>query len=217
MKRILYFFHFDIRNMRVLFFIPIISWIISIVLILFRINSYDKYFDAFLIVQGIYIPFGCWWIIFRLYAVYEDGAEETLLSYYQKYLWFDIARYVMVCVLGLVTLAGIIVWKFDSSVINLMLLFHFFLLILFYVLAGAITVIVLKALEVSIALVFLYTILEVITQGTFMPWPHIFQFELESGVIHQYKILWLCIMNLILAFLAGFLFKKSGNRKHNLI
>src|SRR6185437_16137261 len=102
MKRISSFFHFDIRNMGLLFLIPIISWIVSAILIIFSTTNYDKYYDAFLIIQGIYIPFSCWWIILRLYPIYEMGAEETLMPYYQKYLWLDIARYSILHILGLV-------------------------------------------------------------------------------------------------------------------
>lgn len=87
-------------------------------------------------------------------------------------------------------------------------------MILFYALLGALSIIVSKTLEVSIALIFLYTVLEIVTQGTFMPWPHIFQFEPPVDVVfYQTKLLLLFIITFILAFLVGPLFKKSGSSK----
>lgn len=214
MQRIVSFYRFDIRSMRLLFLIPIISWLVSLIIIVSQTTNYDKYYDSFLIVQGIYIPFSCWWMILRLSAVYEDGATQTLSPYYQKYLWFDIVRYAIIYLLGLLSLVTVIIMKYDPSVINVLLLSHYTLLVFLYILLGALSIIVTRTLEVSMTLIFLYTVLEVITQGTFMPWPHIFQFELPfDTVLYQFKILWIGLFTILLAFLVSFNFKKSRYEK----
>lgn len=214
MKRIVSFYRFDIRTMRFLFLIPIISWVVSLVLINLQTTDYDKYYDSFLIVQGIYIPFSCWWMILRLTPVYEDGAVQTLSPYYQKYLWFDIIRYAIAYLLGLMSLVIVIIMKYDTSVIDYLLLIHFILLVFLYILMGALSIIISRTLEVSMTMIFLYTVLEVVTQGSFMPWPHIFQFEPPlDTVLYEAKILRLGLLTIFLALLVSFAFKKSRNEK----
>jgi membrane protein implicated in regulation of membrane protease activity len=49
--------------------------------------------------------------------------------------------------------------------------------VLFYMFFGTSLIVLIKNIEISLTIIIIYTVLEVVTLGEFMPWPHIFLFE----------------------------------------
>lgn len=64
------------------FFVPAVMFSLSLLLILFVPREEDDIHSNIIIIQGFFIPFTCWCLMYRLSEMYEEGAYETLVPYY---------------------------------------------------------------------------------------------------------------------------------------
>lgn len=170
-------FLFDRKTMGVTFFVP--AFIFSIVLLLILIvprGTSDSYNNVILI-QGGFIPFSGWWLMYRLSEIYEEGAQETLAPYYSKRFMVDFLRYYVLNALAICLLGAVLVMRHGIDVLPLVNFIHFFLLLLFFMWLGTFLIVIIKNIEIALTIVLIFTVLEVATLGEYMPWPHIFLFE----------------------------------------
>ena len=206
-------FVFDRKTMGGAFFIPPAMFILSLLLILFVPRKSPSIYDNVIIIQGLFIPFSGWCLIYRFGELYEDGAQETLVPYYRQWVWIDIVRYSFIHLLGVVVLSGAFMWKYGVSSLSFLNLIHFILLTFFYLFFSTAALVLTKNTNIALTVIFIYTVLEVATLGTFMPWPHIFLFEppvWEPMLINKFIMLTLSI------FLAAFItivWISKGDRK----
>ncbi|WP_100012144.1 hypothetical protein [Lentibacillus sediminis] len=170
-------FRFDMKTMGVIFFVPVVMFAFSLSIIVLAPGIVDDRYNNIVVIQGLFIPFSCWWILYRLSEMYEEGAQETLVPYYSKRFPVDFFRYFFLHVIGLAVLCSILIIKYDASILTGINVLHFIILTLFYMLLGTSLIVLIKNVEISLTIIMIYTVLEVITQGDYMPWPHVFLFD----------------------------------------
>lgn len=206
MQLLKHFFLFDLRSAGIAFYVPLLVWLISLIMILKFGDDPATYYSAFIVIQGIYIPFCCWHVIFRYNEVLQMGAQDTLSPYYRKWVVFDVIRYSSIYLIGLILLVATVWMTIGDVIFTLINLVHFPILLIFYVLVGLAAILYLKSVEVALTVISIYTVTEVITQGTFMPWPRIFFFVPPMNDFFS-------VAKVMLLFLSLFLFVFLIKRK----
>lgn len=171
------YFQFDRKTMGFLFFVPLLMFVLSLFMILFIDRGETGLYNHIIVIQGIFIPFSCWCLMYRLSEMYEEGAQETLAPYYSKRFILDFIRYFMTNLIGVFLLVSVFVLSYGANELQTLNIVHFIILVLFYMFFGTTLIVLIKNIEMSLTLILIYTVLEVVTLGTFMPWPHIFLFE----------------------------------------
>lgn len=170
-------FVFDRKSMKGAFYVPFIMWAVALLGILFYASIEEDYYTHFIIVQGIFLPFCSWHLVYRYSELLEHGAEDTLFPYYRKWFLYDIARYVILYSLLMMSLLLLIFIKGGVAIFDYITVAHLPILLLFYMFAGLALLFVMKSVEVTLAIIFIYTVIEVVTLGkSGMPWPHIIIF-----------------------------------------
>lgn len=206
-------FIFDRKTMGFAFYIPVLIFAIALSLILFVERVGEGIYNNVIVIQGIFIPFSCWCLMYRLSEMFEEGAQETLIPYYSKYFLTDFIRYFIVNLLGTFTLYTTLVLKYGIQIISSLNMIHFVLLILFYMFLGTTIIILVKNIEISLTIILIYTVLEVVTLGEYMPWPHIFLFQVpfwDPFLSMKFTIISITIIILIITTL---IFIKRADRK----
>ena len=207
------FFLFDRKTMGFTFFVPIIMLVFSLFLIVFIPREQTGYYNNIIVIQGVYIPFSCWCLMYRLSEIYQEGAQETLIPYYTKHFLKDFFRYFVVNILGVFLLCTTFVMKYGMNSLPVLNIIHFIIIILFYMFLGTALMVLIKNIEISLTVIVIYTVLEVVTLGEFMPWPHIFLFSppiLEPILYMKFTILSISIFVLLCI---TFVFIRSADRK----
>lgn len=178
MNNILNRFKFDVKLLRIIYLVPFFVYGISIGLSIILGEHNDAKLFLYIFLQGIAIPVSGWHIAFIYSSLYEEGAEETLIFYYRKTLIHDLIRYTLLhgSILFLIFL-----FTFGFHFFSAMSILHLILLFLFFQLVSVALLSKIKTLDITLAIVSLYTFIEVITQGTFMPWPHLFFFTINES------------------------------------
>jgi|SRR5699024_6374821 len=170
-------FTFDVRLLKGIYFIPYIGYIIVFFLMVMGyLNSSDIYLP-YIFLQGVAIPISGLHLPFLYSYIYDDGAKATLIPYYKHSIMYDLIRYSLMHGVILLLFISLLIWMNGIAFFNATIITHLLLLFLFYQLVGITLLSIIESLELSIALYATYTLTEVITQGTFLPWPHIFIFE----------------------------------------
>lgn len=181
MKQIKLLFEFDVKSMGYLFFIPIFLWALLAFLFLITAMEVKPFYQ---IVQFIFIPSSGWWIVYRYSELLEDGARETLFPLYKEYLLTDIIRYYAIVVLEIIFLflfynnAGSLQWE---------LIIYSLLLGLNFLILGTLLILWTRNIELSIGLIAIYTLVEFVTNGQLIPWPHFF-YNFDSLVMSNIYI-----------------------------
>lgn len=171
------YFQFDRKTMGFLFFVPLLMFVLSLFMILFIDRGETGLYNHIIVIQGVFIPFSCWCLMYRLSEMYEEGAQETLAPYYSKRFILDFIRYFMTNLIGVFLLVSVFVLSYGANELQTLNIVHFIILVLFYMFFGTTLIVLIKNIEMSLTIILIYTVLEVVTLGTFMPWPHIFLFE----------------------------------------
>ncbi|AXM89903.1 hypothetical protein CI793_12250 [Anoxybacillus ayderensis] len=194
MNKLIHLFKFDIKLLGHLYSFPFVIYVLCMLLMLsFHARSNDP-FMPYIVVQGIAVPIAGWHIVFLYNSLYEEGATEALFFYYRKVLITDIIRYVTLHGTFAFLLVGFIVWINGTKFFTVSLVIHFILLFIFYQIVGLAVLSAVKSLDVALAIIAMYTFMEVATQGTFMPWPHIFIFREPVDSISMFlPLFWLVI------------------------
>ncbi|MCM3455259.1 hypothetical protein M3685_15135 [Heyndrickxia oleronia] len=217
MKKYIYklyaFFLFDRKTMGIIFFVPIIMFIFAMFLILFIPREQTGIYNNLIVIQGVYIPFSCWCLMYRLSEMYQEGALETLIPYYSKHLFNDFLRYFVINILGVFLLCTIFIVKYGAHQLSALNMIHFIILVLFYMFFGTSLMVLIKNIEISLTVIVIYTVLEVVTLGEFMPWPHIFLFDppiWEPTLSKKFTILFISVFVLLCITIV---FIRRGDRK----
>lgn len=206
-------FLFDRKTMGFTFFVPIFIFLMVLFLILFVPGDQSDSYNNVILIQGSFIPFSCWWIMYRLSEMYEEGAQDTLVPYYTKRFRIDFLRYYFLNAVGILVLCTVLVSKNGWDALNLINFIHFFLLLLFFMLLGTLLIVWIKNIELALTVVLIFTVLEVATLGEYMPWPHIFLFEYplwDSILAGKFIILSAAIV--VLAILTAILLKRTDRK-----
>lgn len=192
-------FLFDRKTMGFTFFVPVFIFLMALFLILFVPRVQSDSYNNIILIQGSFIPFSCWWIMYRLSEMYEEGAQETLVPYYTKRFRIDFLRYYLLNAAGILLLGAVLVLKQGIDVLPLINFIHFFLLLLFYMSLGTFLIVLTKNIEIALTIVLIFTVLEVATLGEYMPWPHIFLFEYpvwDPIMVNKFLVLSIAILAL---------------------
>lgn len=177
---------FEWKYQRFLGIIPLLVFCTSL---LFVMRDSSELHLSIQIVHSLYLPWISWSVILYFQPLYDTGAYYTLIPHYRKWIGFNFVFLVTLYVMGYLILLFSIDGAFRLLQINPLILVHHLLLLTLFWWIGAGLVLLLKSFEYAIALVLTYTLIEVITRGEFMPWPHIFYFnEYYDYTIYTQKI-----------------------------
>lgn len=183
MTKLIHLFTFDIKLLRYLYSFPFVIYAMCILLMLTVGARSDAPFLPYIFVQGIAVPMAGWHLIFLYNSLYEESAKQTLIVYYRKVLIIDIMRYALLHTIFISLLVGLTVWMNGPDYFTSTLIVHLIMLFIFYQIVGIAILSATNSLDITLAIVTTYTFMEVATQGTFMPWPHLFLFEEPIGDI----------------------------------
>ncbi len=183
MNKLVHLFIFDIKLLRFFYSFPFVSYALCVLLMLTVGIRSDAPFMPYIFVQSIAVSMAGWHLVFLYSSLYEEGAKETLIVYYRKLLIIDIMRYALLHSIFISLLVGLTVWINGTDFFTSTLIVHLILLFVFYQLVGVAILSVTNSLDITLAIVTTYTFMEVATQGTFMPWPHLFLFMEPSDDI----------------------------------
>lgn len=155
------------------------------------------------IIHTVFIPWIAWTILLHLHPLFEEGAYETLVPYYRKWISVDTIRFLSVYLTGYLILMATIL-KINFTSVPLIVYVHHILLLVLFLFAGMSLMLWTRKFEYVIAIVLMYTLLEVVTKGQFMPWPHVF--ELDGNMtdpLYQSKVQLVGVLTILFASLAG--------------
>jgi hypothetical protein len=182
MNKLIHLFKFDIKLLRYLYSFPFVAYALCVLLML-SFGSRSAPFMPYIVVQGIAVPIAGWHLVFLYNSLYEEGARKTLIVYYRKVLVIDIIRYALLHVIFISLLVGLTAWINGPDFFTSTLIVHLIMLFIFYQIVGIAVLSAVQSLDIALAIVATYTFMEVATQGTFMPWPHLFIFREPIGDI----------------------------------
>jgi hypothetical protein len=177
MNKLVHLFKFDIKLLGYLYSFPFVAYALCILLMFVFASRSNEPFMPYIVVQGIAVPIAGWHLVFLYNSLYEEGATEALMFYYRKVLMIDIIRYAGLHGIFMLLLVGLTAWINGPDFFTGILIVHLILLFLFYQMIGVAVLSIVQSLDVALAIVATYTFMEVATQGTFMPWPHLFIFR----------------------------------------
>lgn len=176
MVKYLHLFIFDIKLLRYLYCFPFVSYGLCAILMLMVGTQSNSPYLSYIFIEGIAIPLAGWHLIFLYNSVFEEGAEESLIDFYRQTLTVDLVRYAILHGVFISLLVVLMARINEPGFFTITLTAHLLLLFFFYQLIGLAILSSTKSLEITLATIATYTFMEVVTQGTFMPWPHIFIF-----------------------------------------
>lgn len=176
MNKLIHLFIFDIKLLRYLYSFPFVAYALCVLLMLTVGARSDSQFTAYIFVQGIAVPMAGLHLIFLYNSLYEEGARATLLVYYRKVLIVDMIRYAFLHGIFILSLVGLTIGMNGLCFFNSTIIIHLIMLFIFYHIGGLAILSTTNSLDITLAIMATYTFMEVATQGTFMPWPHLFLF-----------------------------------------
>lgn len=206
-RNIFYLFYFDFKTMGLTFFVPILAFLFTTLFII--ISKSHQIETDIIIIQGLFIPFTSWALMYRLNELYEEGAQETLIPYYSRTFIYDALRYLTINAFSILLLSSLLMMKFGKNSLSNINLIHFFLLIFFFLFLGTALMVLSKNVELSLTIIFIYSIIEVVTLGEFMPWPHIFIFDSPSFNIFIFIKFITLFISIIILFLITIVFLRK--------
>ncbi|GMN99126.1 hypothetical protein [Parageobacillus thermoglucosidasius] len=194
MNRLVHLFKFDIKLLGYLYSFPFVAYALCILLMLAFASRSDAPFMPYIVVQGIAVPIAGWHLVFLYNSLYEEGATEALMFYYRKIIVIDFIRYAVLHGMFIFLLVGLTAWLNGVQFFTTPLIMHLIMLFIFYQMIGIAVLSAVQSLDIALAIIATYTFMEVATQGTFMPWPHIFLFREPVDTISVFlPFFWLAI------------------------
>jgi len=127
------------------------------------------------VLQTAFLPWIAWTIIHHLHPLFSEGARDTLLPYYRKWFFIDSIRYTAIFLSMYIVLIAMILRHSDT--LSPIVFIHHVSLFLFFLFFGMTLILLMKNFEYALSILLMYTLIEIVTKGQFMPWPHVFQFE----------------------------------------
>lgn len=165
---------FDWRYQRLFGFIPLVFFCLTV----FIVMKHDLGLNTNIqIVHALYLPWIAWSAILYFQPLHDTGAYYALIHHYRKWFGFNFMFLFTLYGLGYFSLLLSIDGAFRLIQTYPVILVHHLLILILYWMIGAGLILLLKSFEYAAALVLTYTLIEVVTRGEFMPWPHIFYFN----------------------------------------
>lgn len=199
MKRSLAFkrlFWFDWRLHGIAMLLPLIMFV--------ALESYvlsNPMLYGIQVIQTTFIPWIAWTVILHFQPIFDEGAYDTLVPYYRKWLVMDILRFLLLYFVGYLVLTGTLL--FNGVDIPTVVFLHHTELILLFLFFGMTLILWTKRFEYALSLLLMYTLLEVVTKGQFMPWPHVFQFETNYfDPLYHVKVQFIGILVILFSFMS---------------
>lgn len=177
MNKLKYHFQFDFQLIKGIYTIPFIGYLLTLVLMFI---SYPEGSNLpYIFLQGIAIPLAGLHLVFLYSSIYDEGATDTLLPYYSKNIAYDFLRYGIFHGLIILLLMILLIFAMGIGFFNFIMIIHLILLFVFYQLIGVGLLTLVKSLEIAIAIIAMYTVIEISTVilENYLPWPHLFIFE----------------------------------------
>ncbi|KJE27757.1 putative membrane protein [Geobacillus kaustophilus] len=203
-KTIAHHFSFDRRLLGRLYWFPFLVYGLCVGLMGILSARSDEPFLPYTVIQGMAVPIAGWHLVFLYRHLYDEGAKEALLWHYRKAVVFDLVRYAVLHGGCIVLLVAAVIWIHGTMFLTAPVLVHLFLLFSFYQLIGLALLGVFGSLDVALSVISVYTFMEVVTQGTFMPWPHLFLFQAPADSLSLLlPMMWLGAGIVIAAILIG--------------
>ena len=203
-KTIAHHFSFDRRLLGRLYWFPFLVYGLCVGLMAVLSARSDEPFLPYTVIQGIAVPIAGWHLVFLYRHLYDEGAKEALLWHYRKAVVFDLVRYAVLHGGCIALLVAAVIGIQGTMFLTAPVLGHLFLLFLFYQLIGLALLGVFGSLDVALSVISVYTFMEVATQGTFMPWPHLFLFQAPADSLSLLlPMMWLGAGIVIAAVLIG--------------
>ncbi|MCC5892713.1 hypothetical protein [Exiguobacterium sp.] len=165
---------FDWRYQRLLGYIPLVFFCLTLFMVTQREFGLNT---AIQIVHALYLPWIAWSAILYFQPLHDTGAYYALIHHYRKWFGFNFIFLLTLYVSGYSILILSIDGAFRLIQTYPIIVVHHLLLLTLYWMIGAGLILLLKSFEYAAALVLAYTLIEVVTRGEFMPWPHIFYFN----------------------------------------
>lgn len=153
--------------MGILFYFPFIVWAVFAIVLMFNDFEEARFFQG---LQYIFLPMYCFWPVFRYSELLEDGAWETLINLYKKHAIIDLMRYYTVMNLLMILL----LFFLNLADVPWHLILFALLLGLNFLLIGALLILLVKNVEMAFGFIAIYTVVEYVTNGELIPWPHFF-------------------------------------------
>ncbi len=190
---------FEWKYQRLLGILPLALFCMT----LFVVMGYERNLHTNLqTVQTLYLPWISWSAILYFQPLYDKGAYHTLVPHYRKWFGFHFIFVFILYFLGYLILLISTNGAFHLIQMNPIILVHHVLLLFLYWMIGAGLLLLTKSFEYAAALVLTYTLIEAITRGEFMPWPHVFQFnEFYDDPIYVQKVGMIAILCIIFSML----------------
>lgn len=176
MNKLKYHFQFDFQLIKGIYIIPFIGYLLTLILMFISYSAGDNL--PYIFLQGIAIPVAGLHLVFLYSSIYDEGATDTLLPYYRKNIVYDFLRYGIFHGLIILLLTIVLVFVMGIEFFNFITIIHLILLFVFYQIIGVGLLTLVKSLEIAIAIIAMYTVMEISTiiLENYLPWPHIFIF-----------------------------------------
>ena len=178
--KIFYLFKYELKPK---FLFPVILPVSLVTVFLYLTSSINLY-EFKLLNQGFLIPIFGIWIISVYKEFYEDSLKELLYCYPITIFQLGVKK-----VLIMICFSFILIFPmtlFDENIYHSLLLY--LSQISLFISFGFLLITVTKNFEVAMTFILLYVSTEFLTNGSFVPWPHIFVFE-ASLLEHQQYLL----------------------------
>lgn len=196
---------FDIKNMGLMFFVPLFIITIAFFYFIYITDTSINLIQAFPVVEFIVVPFSCWWIIYLFYDYYELKGGEILLSYPLSDNQHGLFRILLFNLIYLVPSLIVVVYiTINSNAKFTLLILQYIPEFIFFSGLGFILITLFKNTSVVITIISFYVATEFLTNGQFLPWYHVFY--INESPLNFYEVINKSIVNLAI----GFLFIRLG-------
>lgn len=199
---------FDWKYNKILNIVPVIMFGFTFALIL--ISGRDLHVNLERI-QTLYLPWISWSAILYFQPLHDQGAYYTLVPFYRRWFSFNLITLIVIYGVGYLILIISLSGAFELVKTNPIIIIHHILLLFLYWGLGSALILITRSFEYSSSLVFTYTLIESITRGEFMPWPHIFQFnEFYGDTLYTQKVSLIVVLTIVfLTMSIARLFRRS--------
>lgn len=193
-------FKFEVKNMGIMFWVPVVVMIISMIYFIYITDSSIELKLAFPMLEFILVPFSSWWIIYLYYDYFDRDGLEILLSYPLTNAEHGLLRILLFIIFyTILSLFLFIYVSSNSSATLLVLLLQYIPQFLFFGGISFFLMTLFRNSSIAITIIAFYVTTEVLTKGQFIPWYHVFfANEVPLGIN---DVINKSILNLILSFL----------------
>lgn len=157
-------------------FFLITCYLIELVLVVMKITSVIHLYELRLLNQLILIPIFSIWIMYIFKDFYENNLKDLLFSYPISVFTLGVKKVILLTFFSYFIIFPLIL--IDDNILNM--IFLYFSQLSLFVSLGFLLITITKNFELSLTLTLSYIVIELLTKGSFVPWPHVIIFETEN-------------------------------------